>query len=248
MGPSWLHSRLCPPLQLLSRLHHTRWSASDLSGPARASPPAGCSKTSQQPFPGYVVNGAPKWQWPALCVALAASPSGQFDYNCTASMNHVQRVCACQEMPPQPSPSPQLAVQQVDGAAAGGQLSDVQAGAAAAGAGNVAAGAARQGGVETGTAGGAQGAAEAASQQQQSQQVQQQGVGGAGGAAALPSNTAGVQAVGARPQGVGGAAAEQSGAGAAAEGEAQEDEGEEPEGPLPLPVQQVGAGGAQGKA
>lgn len=61
---------------------------------------AGCGPSelpTRREFPGYVVDRAPKNDWPAFCFLYFDSRKAGMvqQYNCSASAEHVQRVCPC---------------------------------------------------------------------------------------------------------------------------------------------------------
>jgi SREBP regulating gene protein len=66
---------------------------------------AGCgpSEFSRREFPGYVVDGAPKNEWPAFCFTYFDSRKAVAglvqQYNCSAFSEHVQRMCPCESAP-----------------------------------------------------------------------------------------------------------------------------------------------------
>jgi hypothetical protein len=71
---------------------------------------AGCGPSEsikKKEFPGYVVDKAPKNDWPAFCFfytdddsSRKASAEGTVQhYSCSASAKHVKRVCPCQSAP-----------------------------------------------------------------------------------------------------------------------------------------------------
>ena len=66
---------------------------------------AGCgpSEYNKREFPGYVVEAAQRQDWPAFCFFYFDSRKAVAGltqhYNCSASSQHVQRVCPCESAP-----------------------------------------------------------------------------------------------------------------------------------------------------
>jgi hypothetical protein len=66
---------------------------------------AGCgpSESNRREFPGYVVEGAGKGEWPAFCFSYFDSKKAAAglvqQYNCSALKENVQRLCPCQSAP-----------------------------------------------------------------------------------------------------------------------------------------------------
>jgi len=65
---------------------------------------AGCGpseSSKRKEFPGYVLDGAPKHNWPAVCFFYfdsreAAAEDVVQQFSCSASAEHVKRVCPCE--------------------------------------------------------------------------------------------------------------------------------------------------------
>lgn len=66
---------------------------------------AGCGQSNytHAQFPGYIVEAAPKNQWPAMCISYFDSRKAEaglkVHFNCSASSEHVQRLCPCESAP-----------------------------------------------------------------------------------------------------------------------------------------------------
>lgn len=66
---------------------------------------AGCGQSNytHSQFPGYIIESAPKNQWPAMCFSYFDSKKAAaglaMHFNCSASLEHVQRLCPCEPAP-----------------------------------------------------------------------------------------------------------------------------------------------------
>ena len=67
---------------------------------------AGCGQSdngTHKEFPGYVVDGAAKHLWPAMCFSYfdnkKAADGIMMHFNCSASSESVQRLCPCEAAP-----------------------------------------------------------------------------------------------------------------------------------------------------